>query len=40
MERLDTYKGATRRERVESYLYSCGITKENLEQIRKILLEK
>lgn len=38
MKKLDTFPGKNRRDRVVNYLYSCGVTPEQLQKIRSILL--
>ena len=38
MKKLDTFPGQTRHDRVVNYLYSCGVTPEQLNKIRRILL--
>ena len=39
MEQLNQYAGDTLQERALSFLYSCGITEEQMQRIRDILLE-
>lgn len=38
MKKLDTFPGQNRHDRVVNYLYSCGVTPEQLNKIRRILL--
>lgn len=40
LEELSKYKGDTFEEKIMSFIYSCGISKEQLDKIRDILLEK
>lgn len=39
LQELEQYEGDTFEDKIMSFLYSCGITEEQLEKIRGILLE-
>lgn len=40
LEELENYEGKTFEEKIMSFIYSCGVTEEQLDKIRGILLDK
>lgn len=40
LEELENYEGKTFEEKIMTFIYSCGVTEEQLYKIRGILLDK